>query len=132
MSRRDATFAVGCVLLSATVPGVMLAFPAFGDERVTLGVLAGWGLALAIMVPSYVLLSRTLHAGDNQRFYRAFMLGTAMRFAGCILGTLAFGLLVPEAPMKTFVMAFFLGYFLLMALELPLAQRRAPDREERA
>lgn len=129
MTRSDAIFAAGCVVFSLVIPGLMLSRPVFGESGSTFGTLAGWGLALAVMVPSYVMLSRTIHAENMHRFHRAFMLGTALRFAGCIVGTLAFALLVPDAPILTFLMAFFLGYVLLTALELPLALRRMSPSE---
>ncbi|MCB9899204.1 MAG: hypothetical protein H6825_14460 [Planctomycetes bacterium] len=132
MSRRDVVFAVGTTLLTLVVPGLMLVRPVFVEERYVLGTLCGWGLALAVMVPSYVLLARTLHGTDNQRFLRAFAYGTGLRMAGCLVGTLAFALLVEQAPKFTFLIAFFMGYVLLTALELRLTLRRAPTREERA
>jgi hypothetical protein len=123
MTARDGRFAAGALLLTLLVPGLLLATSPFGEERATLGTLAGWGAALAIMVPSYVLLTRTVHA-DPHRFLRGFMLGTLLRLILTVVAVLVFVTQVEHAPVRAFVLSFFLGYMLLTGLELTLALRR--------
>jgi hypothetical protein len=120
---RDLRFALGALLLTLLVSGPMLLGSPFGEARSQLGTLAGWGAALAIMVPSYVLAARAMDSSDNQRFLRAFMLGTLLRLAFTIAAVVLFVKLVEEAPVKSFVLAFFLGYILLTGLELVLTVR---------
>jgi hypothetical protein len=115
---RDLRFAGGALLLTLLVPGLLLMAAPFGEDRATLGTLAGWGAALAIMVPSYVLLVRSIEGTDSHRFLRAFMLGTLMRLLLTIVAVLLFVTQVEQPPVKSFVLTFFLGYMLLTGLEL--------------
>ncbi len=120
---RDLRFALGALLLTVLVPGVLLLATPFGEARSQLGTLAGWGSALVIMVPSYLLVVRSMESTDSHRFLRAFMLGTLMRLLLTVAAVLLFVTQVPDAPSKSFVLAFFLGYMLLMGLELMLTVR---------
>ena len=104
MTARDRRFSAGALLLSVLVPGLLVLIAPFGEPRATFGTLTGWGAALLIMVPSYVLLARAMDAGNAHRFLRNFMLGTLLRL----------------------VLTFFLGYMLLTALELLLTVRGGP------
>lgn len=120
----DRAFALGVLLLTAIVPTSLLALKPFGEGQVLLGVGAGWGAALLVMIPGYLLIRRALAGSDARAFMKAMMGGTLLRLALTLGSTLAFALLVPEAPIKTFVLTFFAGYGLLMALELRLTVRR--------
>jgi hypothetical protein len=130
MTARDARFAAGTLLLTLLVPGALLLAAPFAEERATLGTLAGWGAALLIMVPSYALLVRSVDAADPHRFLRAFMLGTLLRLVLTVGAVLVFATQVERAPLRAFVLSFFLGYMLLTALELMVTLRR--DRRARS
>ena len=125
MSRADRLFAAGCLLLTVAVPGSLLAAQPFAEPRATLGVLCGWGAALLMMVPSYLLVSRTLARPGSRGFLQGVMGGMLLRLVLTVAAVLAFGLLVADAPLKSFVLAFFAGYVLLTALELRLLLRGA-------
>jgi hypothetical protein len=128
MKRRDTLFA-GCVLLlTALVPGSLIALAPFAEARSTLGILAGWGLALVMMVPSYVLLARTVSEENPHRFVRAVMAGMLLRLAVTAVGVFVFALTVSETPFKSFLLSFLLGYTLLQTVELALALRREAPR----
>jgi len=53
--------------------------------------------------------------------------GTGLRFVVSILVIVMFATLVDDAPIKSFLLSFFLGYVLLTALELGTALGRSPD-----
>ena len=125
MSRPDRLFALGVLLLTAAVPTSLAALQPFGEPRATLGVLCGWGAALAMMVPSYLLVARSLARPGSRGFLQAVMGGMLLRLAMTVAAVLAFGLLVDDAPLKCFVLAFFAGYALLTVLELRLLLRGA-------
>jgi len=120
---RDLRFALGALLLTVLVPGLMLLASPFSESRGNLGTLVGWGSALAIMLPSYMLIVRSMESTDSHRFMRTFMLGTLLRLLLTIVAVIVFVTQVDDAPVKSFVLAFFLGYMLLMGLELMLTVR---------
>jgi hypothetical protein len=124
MTSADRGFALGVLLLTAVVPTALAALQPFGESRALFGVWSGWGAALLVLVPGYLFLRRAMASGDAKAFLRAFMLGTTLRLALTVAATLGFALLVPDAPIKIFVLTFFAGYGLLMALELRLLVRR--------
>ena len=128
MTRRDGLFAAGVLALSALVPGPLVALGAFAEERSTLGVLSGWGLAVLMMVPSYLLLGRAVAEDNPHRFVRACMAGMLLRLALTGAGILVFALCVRPTPFKSFLVVFLLGYALLQALELTLTLRGARRR----
>jgi hypothetical protein len=128
MNGTDRSFALGTLLLTAVVPGSLLALEPFAEARASFGVLSGWAAALLVLLPGYVFMRRAMAGQDARAFVRAFMIGTSLRLALTVAATLAFALLVPEPPLKSFVLTFFAGYALLMALELRLAVR--PQRKE--
>jgi hypothetical protein len=127
MTRRDRHFALGTVALSVVLPGLLLALRPFDEARAELGLLCGWGVALAIMVPSYVLLSRTLGSADSRTFLGGFLGGSLGRLVLTAVAVVLFVKLVPEAPAGSFLVAYFLGYFSLTVLELMLTLRRQPE-----
>ena len=130
MTRPDGVrFLAGLVVTSAVVPGLLWAGEPFAEPRRLLGLAVGWMLAVAIIAPSFVLLARALGSDDNQRFLLAFMAGTALRFVVAIAGVLLFATLVDDPPIKTFLLSFFLGYFLLTGLEMALTFGRSPNGE---
>jgi hypothetical protein len=126
MSRADRVFALGTLLLTAAVPTTLAALQPFGEPRATLGVAAGWGAALLMMVPSYVLVSRSLARPGARGLLQGVLGGMLLRLVLTVGATLAFGLLVQDAPLKSFVLTFFAGYVLLTALELRLVVRAIP------
>ena len=117
---RDKLFYGGVAALSLLVPGALLMGQPFAEAREPMGTLTGWALALLIIVPSYLLLSRVIGDDDNQRFFRAWAGSTAARFVVVLVGTVLFAVLVDDAPIKSFLLSFFLGYMLLTGLELAL------------
>jgi F0F1-type ATP synthase assembly protein I len=123
MNSRDLRFASGTLALTLVVPALLLVLAPFGETRERLGVLSGWGVALLIMVPSYLLLVRSVDSTDSHRFLRAFMLGTLLRLVLTVVAVLVFVTQVERAPVRAFVLAFFLGYMLLTGLELVLTVR---------
>jgi hypothetical protein len=128
MGRRDLTFVLGTLGLTACLPTALSALSLFAEERSAFGTWSGWVLALTIMVPSYVLLARGLGQDNPHRFVRSFMLGMLLRMGLTLAGVAGFALLVDPAPLKSFLLAFFLGYALLTALELVLSLRTEPRR----
>lgn len=128
MDRPDRVFVLGVIATSLAVPTSLWALSPFAEPRAALGVVAGWGLALLAIVPSFFLMSRVMGTDDSLRFQQAFMGGTMGRFVLSILGVVAFGLAVEQPPMWTFVLTFFLGYALLSALEVALLLKKTPDR----
>ena len=120
---RDLRFALGALLLTLLVPGTLLLARPFGEARGELGTLVGWGAALAIMIPSYVLVVRSIESTDSHRFLRAFMLGTLLRLVATIAAVVLCVTQVDQPPVKNFILAFFLGYMLLTGLELVLTVR---------
>lgn len=124
--RRFKQFLGGTLLATALVPGLLILAQPLAEPRQVLGFACGWGLALAALVPSTLLMLR-VKSEDGQRFYNVFMGATAFRFA-LVLGAVAgFWFLVDQPPMISFLMSFFLGYVILTALELVLLTRRDPN-----
>jgi hypothetical protein len=124
MRSRDRLFAGACFGLTLLVPGLLLAAAPFAEPRAQFGTLVGWTLALLVMIPSYMLLTRAAGNDDPQGFIRGFMLGTLVRLM--LTGGVAvlFVLLVEQPPIKSFLLSFFLGYALLTTLELALTLRK--------
>lgn len=123
MAGADRGLLLGAVALTALVPAGLLAWQPFGEARATLGVAAGWGSALAVTLPGWLLLGRTL-AADGRGFLKGFLGASLLRLLLTVAAVLAFALLVEDAPLRSFVLAFFAGYVLLTALELRLALGR--------
>ncbi|MBM3984551.1 MAG: hypothetical protein FJ296_02485 [Planctomycetes bacterium] len=123
MTGADRGLLLGALALSALVPVGLAALQPFGEARATLGVAAGWGAALAVTLPGWLLLGRTL-AADGRGFLKGFLGASLMRLLLTIAAVLAFALLVQDAPLRSFVLAFFAGYVLLTALELRLVLGR--------
>jgi hypothetical protein len=126
MTRRDRLFVLAVVGLTALVPLPLAVLRPLAEERAVLGTLAGWGLALLIMVPSYVLLTKAIAEPNPHRFVSAFMTGAILRLFVTIGGVLGFWLAVKPAPMRSFVLSLLGGYVLLSAVELLLV-RQARD-----
>jgi len=118
---------LGCAVIATTlVLGLLMFAQPLDEARQLLGFASGWGLALAALVPSALLMLRVKNDA-SQRFYNVFMGATAFRFA-LVLGAVAgFWFLVDQPPMISFLMSFFLGYVILTALELVLLTRRDPN-----
>jgi len=123
MNRADRRFALGTLLLTAVVPTTLAALRPFGEPRSALGIAAGWGAALLMMVPSYLLVSRALARPGSTGFLQGVMGGMLLRLLVTVAATLGFGLLVSEPPLKAFVLAYFLGYGLLTFVELRVVTR---------
>ena len=79
MTRRDRLFVLAVVGLTALVPVPLAVFRPLAEGRAALGTLAGWGLALLMMVPSYALLTRAMTEQNPHRFVTTFMTGTMLR-----------------------------------------------------
>jgi len=118
MSRRDRLFVLAVVGLTALVPVPLAVLRPLAEERAALGTLVGWGLALLIMVPSYVLLTRAMAESNPHRFVSAVMTGAILRLFLTLVGVLGFWMSVKPAPMRSFVLALLGGYVLLSAVEL--------------
>ncbi len=127
-SAHDRAFYTGTAVATAVVPTLILWGAPFDEPRHVLGAVVGWALALLVIVPSYVLLSRALGDDDNQRFFRLFAGGTIGRMVVVLVAVVLFATLVEEAPVKTFLLSFFLGYLLLTGLEVMMALGKAPNR----
>jgi len=135
MTRRDGLFAVWVSGLTLVIPGALLALSPIDEARASFGVLVGWGLALAIMLPSYLLLARAVSAENPHRFVRNFMLGMLLRMFATVIAVAAFYIMVEDAPLRSFLLSFFLGYGTLTAVELVLTMRgtnRHATEEQRA
>ena len=132
MSRRDRAFVLAVAGLTVLVALPVAVLRPLAEDRAALGTAVGWGLALVIMVPSYVLLSRALAETNPHRFITAFMTGAILRMALTLLGVLGFWLAFRPAPMRSFVFALLGGYVLLTVVELVLVRGgSAPAAEER-
>jgi hypothetical protein len=135
MTRRDGFFAAWVLGLTLAIPGLLLALSPLDEARASFGVLTGWGVALAVMLPSYLLLARAVSAENPHRFVRNFMLGMLLRMFATLIAVAAFALLVEDAPLRSFLLSFFLGYGTLTAVELVLTMRgteRRASEEQRA
>jgi hypothetical protein len=126
MTRRDRLFVLAVVGLTALFPLPLALLRPTAEERAVLGTLAGWGLALLIMVPSYALLVRAMAESNPHRFVSAFMTGAMLRLFLTAGGVFGFWLAVKPAPMRSFVLSLLGGYVLLSAVELTLV--RPPRR----
>ena len=122
MTRRDRLFVLAVVGLTALVPLPLAVLRPVAEERAALGTVAGWGLALLIMVPSYVLLIRAMAEQNGHRFVTAFMTGAILRLFLTLGGVLGFWLAVKPTPMRSFVLSLLGGYVLLSAVELLLVR----------
>jgi len=118
MSRRDRLFVLAVVGLTAAVPVPLAVLQPLAEARSALGTLAGWGLALLIMVPSYALLARAMAEQNPHRFVTAYMTGAILRLFLTLGGVLGFWMAVKPAPMRSFVLSLLGGYVLLSAVEL--------------
>jgi len=129
---RDRLFGLVTLALTIVVPGLLLLGRPFAEPRAAFGVLTGWGLGLLVIVPSYFLLAWALRTDNSQRFLMAFLGGSAGRFVVVIASVGVFALTVDDAPLKSFLLSFFLGYMLLTGLEFALAlgaSSRASERD---
>lgn len=124
----DLRFGLGVLAATLAIPGALLATAPIAEARAPLGYLVGWGLALALVVPSYVVLSRVSRDPEDPRFNRALLGGTLGRFLLALVGMTLFATLVDDAPVKAFLLAFFLGWMLLTGLELGAVLRRRPAK----
>jgi hypothetical protein len=126
---RDRRFMLGTLGLTALIPGVLLATRPLAEERQVMGYLAGWGLALLIMVPSYMLLVRGLASGEFNSVLKSVLGGMMGRLVMMVAAIVIFVKLVPEPPVVSFLLTFALGYGGLTALELYSALATDPDGE---
>jgi hypothetical protein len=129
MTPHDRFFAWGTLIATAVVPTLILLGAPFNEPRYVLGVVTGWSLALLTIVPSYMLLSRAVRQSDNTRFFNAWAGGTLGRMALVLVAVVLFVTLVDQAPVKSFLLSFFLGYMLLTGLEITMALggKKAPN-----
>ena len=127
MAAPERSFTLGAILMTLVVPGLLIVGRPFAESGSTMGVVVGWGLALLVIVPSFFLMRRVMGSQDNHRFYRNFMVGVIGRFAGSIMGVVLFYVLVPDPPLWSFVLSFFLGYALLSTLEVLLLLKKSPE-----
>lgn len=121
MTPHDRVFAGGTLIATALVPTLIVLGAPFEESRHVMGTLWGWALALLTIVPSYVILSRSLRHDDSNRFFTAFAGGTIGRMVAVLVAVVLFVTLVDQAPTKTFLLSFFLGYMLLTGLEVTMA-----------
>lgn len=127
MSAPERRFLIGTLIATILVPGALALGQPLAEENQLFGYLCGWGLALLVIVPSTFLMLRVKEA-DTNRFFGVFLGATAGRFLVVILAIVAFYLFVEPRPLYAFLISFFLGYFILTALELIQVTRRGPDR----
>src|SRR5690349_15359666 len=125
MTGRDRGFALGVLALSALVVPALLAARPFDESRASFGLVAGWVGALAIILPSYVWLSRVLARSQPHAFVRGFMASITARMFAAVALMVGFMLLVKDAPTASFLGSFMLGYLLLTGLELWVVLRGA-------
>jgi len=118
MSGRDRIFLGGAALATAVVPALLVLGTPFAETRAFMGIVVGWVLALLTIVPSYFLLSGALKEENSQRFFRAWAGGTMGRMFVVIVSVVLFAVFVTDAPVKSFLLSFFLGYMLLTGLEV--------------
>ncbi|MDG2148222.1 MAG: hypothetical protein P8N09_01730 [Planctomycetota bacterium] len=121
MTPHDRVFTWGTVIATAVVPTLILLGAPFDEPRFVMGILCGWGLALLAIVPSYILLSRSIRSGDNAQFFQVWGGGTLGRLFLVLVAVVLFATLVDQAPIMSFLLTFFLGYMLLTGLEITMA-----------
>lgn len=126
MSARDRAFVLRTAIASVIAPGLLLLARPFDETRAVMGILAGWGAALLVMVPSYWLLARAM-ASDGKDFLGAFLGGSLGRLVATAVIVLLFVRLVPDAPQWSFVASYFLGYMVLTVIEMSLTVARRPN-----
>ncbi len=127
MTRPDRMFALGTALATLVVPTLIAVATPFDEARSTFGVAVGWAAMLLVMVPSYVIVSRTFAPAvkadgrpDNNGFLAGFVGGALGRMVLTVAAVWVFWAVVADAPIKTYVLTFFLGYVVLMTLEIVL------------
>lgn len=118
MTRLDRLFAAITLAVTILIPGSLMALSPFNVPQETFGMIAGWTIALAIMVPSYVVLTRAARHRSHLMFVASFVGGSLGRFMATLAAILTFHFAVPNAPMKPFLLTFFLGYFSLGTLKV--------------
>jgi len=128
MTSRNRSFAVGTVLATLIIPTALIFLSPFESARNVFGVSWGWGLALAVIVPSFMAMSRLIESDDDRRIQARFMYTMMARFAASVVGVALFAVLVKEPPLYDFVLAFFLGFAVLSALDLTFLLSKSPDR----
>ncbi|MFT7463680.1 MAG: hypothetical protein ACI9EF_002027 [Pseudohongiellaceae bacterium] len=127
MTPRNRSFAVGATLSTLVIPALLIAVSPFGAARPELGVVSGWGMALLVIVPSFVAMSRVMVSGDNQRIQTRFLFSMMARFVASVMGAALFATTVDEPPLLDFILAFFLGFAVLSACELTFLLSKSPD-----
>jgi hypothetical protein len=107
----------------------LIALAPFGEVRHELGVGLGWGLALALIVPSYLFMAPVIAKSDFRLLQNRFMLTMLGRFTAAMLGVALFATQIDQPPVFAFVLAFFLGFAILTTLELKALLGQSPDRK---
>jgi hypothetical protein len=125
MSRGDLLFAVGATAGTLAVPGLLVLGQPLEEPRADLGYAAGWSLALLLVVPSYVIMSRVSRDPDDPRFFKALLGGMVGRFVLALVAMTLFATLVDHPPVKAFLLTFFLGWLILTGLELTSVMGRS-------
>ncbi len=124
--RLDRLFAITVLISTILFPLPLALFTPFGEERERVGVIVGWVVLLLVMVPSYLLLTRTVHFENKTAFMGAFLGGSIGRMFLTVIAIIGFWFLVEERPIKSFVTTYFLGYFTLCFTEIMLAMACLP------
>ncbi|MGQ0554248.1 MAG: hypothetical protein ACT4PU_13635 [Planctomycetota bacterium] len=118
MKRADAIFLGGAAALTVLVPGLLVLTNPFAEAGATLGAGIGWGLALVGMLMGWALMARSRSRPEPAAFVRAFMAGMVLRLFLTIAVMVGFVTLVADPALKTFLLAYFLGFSALTGLEL--------------
>jgi hypothetical protein len=129
MTSRDRRFFLGTLGLTVLIPGVLCLTRPLAEEQQVMGYLVGWGVALLIMVPSYLLLMRGLRSGEFNSVLKSVLGGMLGRMVMMVAAIVIFVKLVPEPPVVSFLITFALGYAGLTVVELMSALSSGPDGE---
>lgn len=124
--RLDRLFALTVVIATLVFPLPLALFAPFGEHKQLVGIGSAWVIMLLIMVPSYLLMTRTVHFENKTAFMGAFLGGSIGRMFLTVIAIIGFWFIVEDRPIKSFITTYFLGYFTLCFTEVVLAMACLP------
>lgn len=124
--RLDRLFALALVIATVLFPLPLALFQPFGEDSELLGIISAWVVMLLVMVPSYLLMTRTVHFENKTAFMGAFLGGSLGRMFLTVIAIIGFWFIVEDRPVKSFITTYFLGYFSLCFTEVALAMACLP------
>jgi len=114
---------LGLATVALVGVGSVMAVHWSGGKVDSVALLAGWSLAVANAVATWVL-NRWAMAGPSDRFVRRASAGLAVRLPLLVVGLLAL-LVLTHLQARSLLCAFFGGYFLAIVWEIVLLHKMA-------